>query len=185
MWAYLSSELNLMASLSVQRWWCVYYENTAPNIARKDGAEGLLLTSVTMVRGAGLGDLLKIPASPPVFSWNTSQTDTLAVTYYPQQQTKQRVSVRSVMLQSAPWMRLLPTGSPHWQTGDSWPRLSLTPEQRGNDGISPREEWQSWDLVQDSSAHLVCESSLCWFVALLKHATEDTFLLAGDIKATS
>lgn len=43
--------------------------NATPNIPRDDGVErGLLLTSVTMVRGAGLGDLLKIPASPPVFS---------------------------------------------------------------------------------------------------------------------
>lgn len=56
---------------------CAYDRNPAkkkkkkatPNIPRDDGVErSLLLTSVTMVRGAGLGDLLKIPASPPVFS---------------------------------------------------------------------------------------------------------------------
>lgn len=57
---------------------CAYDQNPAkkkksksatPNNPRDDGEErGLLLTSVTMVRGAGLGDLLKIPASPPVFS---------------------------------------------------------------------------------------------------------------------
>lgn len=44
-------------------------KNATPNIPRDDGVEqSLLLTSVTLVRGAGLGDLLKIPASPPVFS---------------------------------------------------------------------------------------------------------------------
>lgn len=61
------------------------------------------------------------------------------------------------MQQSAPLMQLLRTGSPHWQTSDSWPRLSLIPEQRGIDGVSPNEGQQSGDLVQDSgsSAHLV------------------------------
>lgn len=161
-------------------------------LGRQDEGQGLLLTSVTMVRGAGLGDLLKIPASPPVFSWNTSEIETLALTHYPQQkQTNKQTKAcdwRSVMQQSAPLMWLLPTGSPHWQTSDSWPRLSWIPEQRGNDDISRNDQWwQRGNLVHDSgpSAHLVCESALCWLLALLKHATEDTFLLAGDIKTMS
>lgn len=89
--------------------------------------------------------------------------------------------------QSAPLMQLLLTGSPHWQISDSWPRLSLIPEQGGNYSVSGDDERQSRNLVRHSgsSAHLVGESALCWLLALLKHATEDTFLLAGDIKATS
>lgn len=46
----------------------IVQENATPNISREDAAEPGLLTSVTVVRGAGLGDLLKIPANPPVFS---------------------------------------------------------------------------------------------------------------------
>lgn len=89
------------------------------------------------------------------------------------------------MQQSTPSMWLLLTGSPYWQISDSWPRLGLIPEQRRNDDMSRDDERQSGNLVQvsGSSAHLVRESSLCWFMALLKHATENTFLLSGGRKA--
>lgn len=88
---------------------------------------------------------------------------------------------------AAPWTWQFLTGSPHWQTGDSWPRPSLIPEQRGNCGVSRNDEWQRGNLVHDAGswAHLVRESSLCWLLALFKHATEDIFLLAGGINSAN
>lgn len=36
--------------------------------------------------------------------------------------------------------------------------------------------------MKGSSLYLICRRPLCWFLSLLKHATENTFLLKTDRK---
>lgn len=131
-----------------------------------------LVTSVAITRGAGLGDFLKIPANPPLFSWNVK---TFLINDQPQR-TGWDVPGQTTR---APSKCFLQIDFHSWRITSS-PRLCLIPERTTK--CKRRVTQTHSECMTGPSLYLFCRSALCWFLSLLKHATENTLLLKTDSK---